>query len=135
MAIFTDVSKAGNALVVSGWINPVVFVIQGTVAADESDGDVVLDTEASSPGVTLTGTSSTGQYAISFPKSRRFHFVSGEVMLAEAAGSKLSLESYDPAPSSGTVGTATFEAAVTPGTPADPAAASRLFITILLERG
>lgn len=135
MAIFSDVNKQGNGLVVSGWINPVFLVIQGTIDAGESDGDVVLDTDASSPGVTLTGTSSTGQYSITYPKANRFHFVSGEVMLAESAGSRLSLESYDPRPSSGSVGTATFEAAVTPGTAADPAASSRIFITVLLERG
>jgi hypothetical protein len=135
VAIFTDISKAGNAPVVSGWINPVILVIQGTIDSGESDGDVVLDSTASSPGVTLTGTSSTGQYSITYPKAKRFHFIAGEVLLAESAGSKLYLESYDPHPSSGTVGTATFEAATTPGTAADPAASSRIFIMILVERG
>jgi uncharacterized cupin superfamily protein len=127
---FAGINKQGNGLVVSGWVNPATMVLQATVASDESDGDVVIDSVASSPGQTITGTATTGQYSITFPPAKRFHFVGGEVMLAEAAGSKLSLESYD-----ANAGTATFEAAVTPGTAADPAALSRLFITYVLERG
>jgi len=127
---FAGINKQGAGPVVSGWVNPVTMVLQATVASDESDGDVVIDSAASSPGQTITGTATTGQYSITFPNAKRFHFVSGKVLLAESLGSELYIESYD-----ANAGTATFEAATTPGTAADPAASSRLFITYMLERG
>ncbi len=101
--------------------------LQATIT--DGSGAVLIDSEKSSPKVTIAR-NTTGQYTMTFPKVVFAHFVGGAVMLAEAAGSNVYPETLVAA--SGGVGTLTFETAVTPGTAADPAVDSRIFITLLV---
>lgn len=101
--------------------------LQATIAG--GSGAVTIDSANSSPKVTIAR-DGTGQYTMTFPKSQFAHYVGGGVLLAEAAGSNVYPESLTAA--SGGVGTFTFETAVTPGTAADPADASRIFVTLLV---
>ncbi len=101
--------------------------IQATILGGA--GAVTIDTDRSSPNTTISR-SNTGKYTVTFPKSQFAHYVGGCVMLAESAGSDVYPESIVAA--SGGVGTLTFETATTPGTAADPATLSRIFITLLV---
>ena len=98
-------------------------------AAIGASGAPTLDTDKSSPKVTIVR-NTTGQYTVTFPKSQFAHYVGGCVLLAESAGCEVYPESLVAA--SGGVGTLTFETAVTPGTAADPAVDSRIFVTLLV---
>jgi|SRR5688572_710597 len=95
-------------------------------AAIGATGAVTRDAANSSPETTIAR-DGTGQYSITFPKGSFAQVVGAEVLLAESAGSKLFTEAV-----SATAGTASFEAATTPGTAADPADGSRVFITLLV---
>lgn len=101
--------------------------LQATIS--DGSGTPVIDTANSSPRVTIAR-NGTGQYTMTFPKCTFAHFVGGAVQLAEAAGSNVYPESLASA-SSGT-GVLTFETAVTPGTAADPAVDSRIYVTLLV---
>lgn len=92
-------------------------------------GAVTIDTEKSSPRVTITR-SNTGKYTMTFPKCTFAHFVGGGVQLADSAGSNVYPESLTPA--SGGAGSFTFETSTTPGTAADPATLSRIYVTLLI---
>lgn len=95
----------------------------------DGSGTPSLDTANSSPGLTIAR-NGTGQYTLTFPKVVFAHFIGEGVQLAESAGSRIYPETLTP--SSGGVGTLTFETATTPGTAADPAVDSRLYITLLV---
>lgn len=101
-----------------------VFV-QATIAG--GSGAVTRDAANSSPETTITR-DGVGQYSITFPKGAFAQVIGAEVLLAESAGSKLYAEAV-----SATAGTASFEAAAVPGTAADPADLSRIFITLLVS--
>jgi hypothetical protein len=101
--------------------------LQATILG--GSGAVTIDSEKSSPKVTISR-SNTGKYTMTFPKCQFAQFVGGGVQLADSAGSNVYPESLTPA--SGGVGTFTFETATTPGTAADPATLSRIYVTLLV---
>ena len=97
-------------------------------AITDGSGAVERDATNSSPETTIAR-DAAGTYSVTFPGGEFAQVVGAEVLLAENAGSKLYPEALD-----ADAGTATFEAATAPGTAADPAVNSRLFITILVGR-
>jgi len=101
--------------------------LQATIAG--GSGAPTVDTANSSPRVTLAR-NSAGQYTMTFPKCTFAHFVGGAVMLAESLGSNVYPESLTAA--SGGVGTLTFECGTTPGTAAEVADNSRIFVTLVI---
>lgn len=101
--------------------------IQFTIS--DGSGTPVIDTDRSSPGTTIAR-NGTGQYTMTFPKSQFAHYMGGGTLLAEQLGSQVYPESLTA--SSGGVGTLTFEMAITPGTAADPAQNTRVFVTLLV---
>lgn len=101
--------------------------VQATILG--GSGAVTIDTNNSSPRTTIERTT-TGKYKVTFPKVLFAHFVGGAVQLADSAGSNVYPETLLPA-SSGT-GVFTFETGTTPGTAADPATLSRIYVTLLV---
>lgn len=101
-----------------------LVLIQANIGAS---GAVTVDAAQSSPGVTCT-LSTTGQYAITFPKCETVQLMGAHSLLAEAVGSAIYFESL-----SGTAGTGAFETAVNTAsdTAAEPASGTRFFITLL----
>lgn len=101
--------------------------IEGTVAG--GSGAITTDATNSTPGATITGGGS-GQATIAFPKGS-FAFPVGNVavLLAESAGAEGHFEALSAAN-----GTGTIEFSVTPGTAANLADNSRVFVNLLVGR-
>jgi hypothetical protein len=97
-----------------------LIYIQGTVAG--GSGAVTRDAAASSPETTITR-ASAGQYTITFPAGEVLIPLTAETVLAEQAGSRGYWEAF-----SATAGTGSLEFAVTPGTAAEVADATRICI-------
>ena len=97
------------------------------VADIGASGAVTLDADDSSPEVTIS-LSTTGQYAITFPKCQTAAVLGAHSLLAEAVGSQIQFEALSP-----TAGTGSFETVVTTAgaTAAEPASGTRFFITLL----
>jgi hypothetical protein len=102
-------------------------------AAIGASGAPTVDTEDSSPRVTLTR-NTTGQYTMTFPKCVFVHIVGHSILLAEATGVGGTIRPESLVAASGGTGTLTFETTTdsAPGTAADPADGSRIFITLLV---
>jgi hypothetical protein len=103
-----------------------LVTIQATVAG--GSGAATRDADNSSPGTTIARTAA-GQYDITFPAGQTFHPLFAGTLLAEQLGSAGFLEA-----ASATAGTATYEFGTTPGTAAEVADNTRIYITFLVGK-